>query len=113
MELLNGKAKELFEKWLLKERNEKIIDGKIEYDLFYIFKYLLPEICQNALIIEFLDSVGIYVEINYGQISQSWIYNIKLYSINNCTESFFASRQQATVEAIKKAVELINESNGK
>lgn len=52
---LTGQCKEDFESWLLKVRNEKIQDGSIEYDLYYIFMYMMPDNCKNPLIIEFFE----------------------------------------------------------
>jgi len=65
----------------------------------------LPEVCQNALIIEWLDSVGILILISYGRISKSWMYNVL-----NETDNFLSSRSQATNAAIEKANELYNKS---
>ena len=102
MELLNGKAKELFLSFMCKT-----------YRDFRWFEYEnLLEVCQNVLIIEWLDSVNIAIIIRPKNI-KSWDYEVHDYQnmvyIFDCE---FESRQEATIEAIKKAVELINESNG-
>lgn len=85
---LTGKCKETF-------------GNQCEYDYSDIIK--LPEIFQNALIIEFFDSVGIYVIISYGHISNSWIYEV-----NGIADNFFTSRTKATNAAIEKANEIFN-----
>lgn len=64
----------------------------------------LNEVCKNALIIEFFDSVGIYIEVaTEGEwdayVNKEWV---KTY----CTD-----RAQATNEAIIKANDLYNENN--
>lgn len=105
MELLNGKAKELFDEW-------RMTDKALEtYGTVYF--YDLPKELQCTMIIEWLDSVNIAIIIRPKNI-KSWDYEVHYYQnmvyIFDCE---FESRQEATTEAIKKAVELINESNGK
>lgn len=103
MELLNGKAKELFEKWL---ENQDVAPYKVMF-------YDIPIIVQQPYIIQWLDSINIAITIRPKNI-KSWDYEVHYYQnmvyIFDCE---FESRQEATTEAIKKAVELINESNGK
>lgn len=66
----------------------------------------LPETCQNALIIDWFDSVGIYIEPRkYGK---GWGFDLfgKTKLIN---EEFFAKdRTGATIKAIEKANDLYN-----
>ena len=118
MGLLNGKAKELFLKYAEttsyytkysnhtikyenSERGEFLWYGN-ETDLFQEPKFL------NALIIEWLDSFGYRIGIEpYYDQSGTFRANFGGYGFQS------NDRHQATTEAIKKAVELINESNGK
>lgn len=122
MELLNGKANELFWEWFFKP--ETLKRHKLSAMLRFsneacvkVYVYSLPEICQNALIIEWLDSIGYYIQdcgVNVVDFKISFDAELmKEGKLIYISDIFFASRQQATTEAIKKAVELINESNGK
>ena len=98
MELLNGKSKELFLSFMCNK-----------YPDFRWFEYeTLLTSCQNALIIEWLDSVGVAIIVMPKNLN-SWDYGI--YDFNNLDYIFdceFESRQEATTEAIKKAVNLFN-----
>lgn len=111
MELLNGKALDMFWEWFFKSGtkfNSTICNGN-EIAVFLS----LPKSCQNALIIECFDSVNIAIIIRPKSI-KSWDYEVHDFkNIDYVFDCEFESRQEATVEAIKKAVELINESNGK
>jgi hypothetical protein len=109
MELLNGKAKELFEKWVFKtypKYAQSYHNGCLS-----IFTDLTEQM-TNALIIEWFDSVGVYIElggINFDGL-QFW-YNIQEYNtINGINGHKFNTRQEATTQAIKKANELINQT---
>lgn len=105
---LSGKAKEAFEDWLFTTRNEEIIDGEIKYDLYYMFIYMLPEPCKNVLIIEFFDSVGVYIEII--KEPNDWALNVHRGNYKRVTHSVagYNTRQQATNSAIEKAVKIHN-----
>lgn len=68
------------------------------------------EVLQNALIIEFFDSVGIYIEI----IKDNWFgFNIHRGNWKALDFSIggYDTRQQATKQAIIKANEIYNERN--
>ena len=112
--ILTGKAKEDFEKWLNKEmyylgrHNFEDRDNNIE-DLSDNF--------QNALIIEWFDSVGIkilpYCSVNgwYCELkdfNNNFFGHYKSYLICKQDSKDFYSRQEATVQAIKKANEIYN-----
>ena len=67
MELLNGKAKELFWEWFLKQETLKKhkLDTMLKFSneaSVKVHVYSFPEVCQNALIIEWLDSIGYYIQ---------------------------------------------------
>ena len=93
MKLLTGKCKSEFLKRY----------GNLEYEI--------DEIYLNALIIDFFDSVGIYISINR-EISENSFWNFDFTYKENLNNTFFTdyyeTRQQATEEAIKKANEIFN-----
>lgn len=68
---------------------------------------------KNALIIEWFDSIGIYIITNYS--CGDFDYEVKDYtSQNSCKIHFnsnFESRQEATKQAIIKANKIYNERN--
>lgn len=87
---LTGKAKEDFTKW------------KISSDNIFVATYNKTiNILENALIIEWFDSVGIYVEIIRNDdyfdyiVMEEWDYG-------------FETRQEATSKAIEKANMIYN-----
>ena len=114
MELLNGKAKEMFLEyyWQTKIKTLPMTICKRE-DLTDFFETVV-DIFQNAIIIEWLDSVGLFIEIEYNGCFYTVIKDkISIKSFGNYKKHFsdeFNSRQEATTEAIKKAVELINQT---
>lgn len=68
----------------------------------------LSETLQNALIIDFFDGVGIYIEIKnkFGQRKQCQRFS---FIVKNYNSGFlFNSRTEATNAAIEKAVEIFN-----
>jgi len=75
-------------------------------DLSDFFNTVTP-LYQNALIIEWLDSVGVYVFIN-----NDFEFGYSIYEDGNTypteTKIDFSTRQEATTEAIKKANKIIN-----
>lgn len=114
--MLYGKGKLAFEKWLKKQPicyfnkyNKTIIIHNREW-------YNLDERFINALIIEWLDSVGIYIEIGGADYRgvEFW-YNIQQKNtINGHNGECFNNRTEATTKAIEKAVETFNNlHNGK
>jgi len=112
--ILQGKAKDFFIKWLCygNDGNSNILRSTKLTTANFI---ALKESCQNALIIEWFDSVGIYIsdwglnvvdnEIGFDcQIN----YNFKLISVS---DNFFKTRQEAIEKAIEKANEIYNNLN--
>lgn len=103
--ILTAKAKEDFNKWLNKEmyylgrHNFENRDNNIE-DLSDNF--------QNTLIIEWFDSVGIYINIENLYYQSWWSYKVKI--IPNIFEEkvMVKTRQEVTEQAIKKANEIYN-----
>ena len=103
--ILTGKAKEDFYKYINIE----------DYKLFdYVRKKYANEIVLNALIIEWFDSVGIYISINYVDFYDEFRNNtgFETYVTNKGLSVKFRSvsiRQEAIKQAIKKANEIYNE----
>ena len=98
--ILTEKAKKDFYKYINIE----------DYKLFdYVRKKYANEIVLNALIVEWFDSVGIYIEISFYDDCY-WTYNI--YSnkpvLEKETANICNNRQEALTEAIKKANEYYN-----
>lgn len=121
---LTDKCKDDFSTWLLTVRNEKIKDGKIEYDLYYLFCYVIPEKLQNSLIIEFFDTVEIFIEIHpnlgAGQavfypsfcfIDEGNMANEKYQTFDNGELYYSLNRTEAENESIKLANEFYNQKN--
>ena len=131
MKALTGKALEAFEKWA-----ENIYDdcgnGQFGKRLFYIqsiddYKFINTEhyihnvgnSMLHALIIEWLDSVGIYVELNratQGLQFMWWYYTLsdsRGIHLNNHVHNIVKvdTRQQATEKAIERAVTIFNEKH--
>ena len=96
MDIITNKAKEEFLKEYYKESFKN--NWNLE-ELEYIFN-ILPQTCQNALIIEWFDSIGIYINI-------SVTYGFNWY-INELGGEDYNNRQEATKQAIIKANEIYN-----
>lgn len=109
--LLNGKTKELFDRWLT--LNHKLVSDYPHGSFFN-----LPETCQNALIIEWLDSTGIYIS-SEAEFDKMLGYNrgfvIHIFYDKGTHEyllkdnDVFETRQEATKSAIETAVKILNE----
>jgi hypothetical protein len=114
MELLNGKAKELFIDYCV--INKDIIFNRLlgdETDVLDEWDYL-SDLCKNALIIDWLDSIGVYVwTMPSLRVETKWTYRVfkSVFSENIKQRAYvFNTRPEATTEAIKKANELINQT---
>ena len=93
--ILTGKAKEDFYKYINIE----------DYKLFdYVRKKYANEIVLNALIIEWFDSVGIYITSDYFELNKGFYSEI----LNSNFAIVKPTRQEALTEAIKKANEYYN-----
>ena len=99
---LTGKAKKEFVQWLSEQGVKGIDISNFEFDKFH----LLSKVCQNALIIEWFDSVGIFV--NTVRLEGVWNYSF-WFKHNRYEEYNFNTRQKATEQAIIKANEIYNE----
>lgn len=91
--ILNGKCKEMFLEW---------------YNEPETYFYRLNKTCQNALIIEFFDSVGIYIDIRI-EFNDSFVLKTFDSYAEDDYVGTYSNRQEATIQAIKKANDLYNE----
>jgi len=118
---LRGKAKDDFEKWLISFFREKRTDyNNLFTDESILRKfYRKTDVEKNTLIIEFFDSVGIFINTppyymkveKYNRGFESIVIDEKsgkIYDLDN-DEDVFNSRQEAKNEAIKKANEIYND----
>jgi len=79
-DMLTDAAKEDFELWVLKEYGEfeVIIHGdyRLEHDVTYTLDEItLPDTLKNAFIIDWLDSVGIYINVSPNYIDHDRKYS--------------------------------------
>jgi len=106
--ILNGKAKEDFLEYYWENRIKPLSMSICKkQDLGEFFETIM-DIMQNALIIEWLDSVKIFINIKskFGQKKQCERFS---FNVRNYNSGFmFNSRQEATEKAIEKAVEIYN-----
>ena len=101
--VLTGKAKEEFFNWLDNQGVNGIDISNWEFEKFQ----LLSNVSQNALIIEWFDSVGIYVTSDYFELNKGFYSEI----LESNFEIIKPTRQEALAEAIKKANEIYNNKN--
>ena len=97
--ILTGKAKESFIDYL-----DKTNQIKIEKGILNLHWQDLPEKFKNALIIEWFDSVGIYITSDYFELNKGFYSEI----LDSNFEIIKPTRQEALTEAIKKANEIYN-----
>jgi hypothetical protein len=100
--MLNGKAKEEFEKWYNSNIGKKINVGHLSL-------YTLDETMINSVIVSWFDSIGIYIEPR--KYAKGWGFDLfgltKLINENKMSNS----RTEATTQAIEKASEIFNQLN--
>jgi hypothetical protein len=111
--MLQGKAKEEFEKWILNNPqghdSQRMIKIYNQKDLFISYVGI-GKTLLNALIIEWFDSVGWYINFKskFGQRKQKEVF---MFYIKNYKSDFlYTSRAEVQREAIIKTNELINKS---
>ena len=97
--ILTGKAKESFIDYL-----DKTNQIKIEKGILNLHWQDFPEKFKNALIIEWFDSVGIYITSDYFELNKGFYSEI----LNSNFAIVKPTRQEALTEAIKKANEIYN-----
>ncbi|MDV3774048.1 hypothetical protein CMU14_13275 [Elizabethkingia anophelis] len=91
---MNGKSKEVFEKWFEKE-----------YRTFTTYYAENVDKINNHIIVEWLDMVKLNVYVV--PVKDGWFSCIKN-GDNDLTHGLFIDRESATEAAIKKAVEIYN-----
>lgn len=94
--ILTVKAKEDFLKWCKQDA-----DFMQTYEDIFLF----------ALIIEWLDSVGLFCVINYNFMDDEWSFSIKCRLTMTYIHRCYNTRKQATKQAIIKANKIYNEIN--
>ena len=101
--ILTGETKLDFERWL--HSNDVLIKDGI-YDDTYLTDVFdkLPLNLQYASIIEWFDSVGIYITSDYFELNNGFYSEI----LDSNFEIIKPTRQEALTEAIKKANEIYN-----
>ena len=102
--ILTGETKLDFERWL--HSNDVLIKDGV-YDDTYLTDVFdkLPLNLQYASIIEWFDSVGIYITSDYFELNNGFYSEI----LDSNFEIIKPTRQEALTEAIKKANEIYNE----
>ncbi|MDV3751171.1 hypothetical protein CMU19_07210 [Elizabethkingia anophelis] len=117
---MEGKAKETFDTWYIKKVRQRPDIGQRYFDEHLLeFLYNSGDTIKNAHIIEWLDSVGIFIftrRLTMLLEFREWYFIITNsdgvhLNCHVCQESRILkdSRQEATEAAIKKAVEIYNE----
>ena len=101
--ILTGKAKEEFFNWLDNQGVNGIDISNWEFEKFHS----LSNVSKNSLIIEWFDSVGIYITSDYFELNKGFYSEI----LESNFEIIKPTRQEALAEAIKKANEIYNNKN--
>lgn len=83
-------------------------DFRYKYNMSNFNEY--SEVLQNALIIEFFDSVGIYIDIRIEFNDSFVLKTFDSYAEDDYVGNF-SNRQDATIQAIKKANDLYNSTD--
>lgn len=109
MELLTGKALSDFDIWLI-SNHEYAKRGMAPFNsIAYMVKYVLPDDMVYTKVIEWIDSVGVYVEIQ--KCNSCFSYCIKDYNSIILHDHYYAidTRHEATKQAIIHANKIYNE----
>ena len=108
--ILTGKAKEDFENYVLNKElghDSEVLISVYNQETLFINYNNVKETLLNALIIEWFDSVGIIITSDYFELNKGFYSEI----LNENFEIIKPTRQEALVEAIKKANEIYNNKN--
>ena len=108
--ILTGKAKEDFENYILNENlrhNSEVLISVYNQETLFIDYKDVKKPLLNALIIEWFDSVGIYITSDYFELNKGFYSEI----LESNFEIIKPTRQEALTEAIKKANEIYNNKN--
>ena len=109
--ILTGKAKEDFNKWYWNEWFEdKERDSYQNKEDALSHLDFTDIVFSNAILIEWLDSVGIYVntQITQTPVSHKVYFECLIRSDRTKVSDFYTTRQEATKQAIIKANEIYN-----
>jgi hypothetical protein len=114
MELLTGKAELFFNMWLI----EYYLKNRQDYHQFSnesILRkhYRKTEVEKKALIIDFFDSIGIYIYIEpyFSSMNRILFKNYVLRNKDIDEQNDYLSRSYATEQAIIKANEIYNKQH--
>ena len=105
--ILTGKAKEDFENYVLNRKlghDSEVLISVYNQESLFINYNNVKETLLNALIIEWFDSVGIYITSDYLELNKGFYSEI----LNENFAIVKPIRQEALTEAIKKANEIYN-----
>ena len=108
--ILTGKAKEDFENYVLNKElghDSEVLISVYNQESLFINYNNVKETLLNALIIEWFDSVGIIITSDYFELNKGFYSEI----LESNFEIIKPTRQEALVEAIKKANEIYNNKN--
>ena len=99
---MEGKAKEAFQLWLECKSEHMIIymeprNTEIEFND-------LNKVCQNAMILDWLDHEGIRIEV---RVLDNWYFS-GIDTPDNWYSEYMDTRQEAIQKAIDKAIEIFN-----
>ena len=105
--ILTGKAKKDFENYVLNKElghdSEVLISVYNQETLFIDYKNVKKTLL-NALIVEWFDSIGIYITSDYFELNKGFYSEI----LNENFAIVKPTRQEVLTEAIKKANEIYN-----
>lgn len=105
---MKDKFKEDFKKWFYKN-----LTLKYTFDLEHWFPYL-PFSMRYGILVDFFDSVGVFILINKQFDLEVYDFNIDNGTDFYESETFeFKTRHEARTEAIKKAKEIYNKTQVK
>ena len=105
--ILTGKAKEDFENYVLNKElghDSEVLISVYNQESLFINYNNVKETLLNALIIEWFDSVGIYITSDYFELNKGFYSEV----LNSDFEIIKPTRQETLTEAIKKANEIYN-----
>lgn len=105
--ILTGKSKEDFEKWIPKSKMGDGYSSHIFINGMYLIFELMPETLQYAIIQEWFDSVGIYIETDFGKLDWGFTVRFNFKTIESLCN--FETRNEALKAAITNANEIYNE----
>lgn len=114
MELLTGKCKNEFEKWLIKQSygNKLLGDVSVLIGTHSTEFKKFPFAMQYGVLVDFFDANNIYVDVRHNEVARMFMYRIstKPMSDDIFSLALYNTRAEARTEAIKKANEIFNQT---